>query len=172
MKLFKSLLIAPAALGLLAPMSANSNEIDFQSISTYSDAEFQEVDSDSFNYSSEKDTLLSGGEGLVDSSDSFSDSFSTTTTASFSAEAILGAVSTELDAPAGTEAVSFDYQYQIGLTSSFTGEDSLSVTIDAAGPSGDVDANDVSLDSGSAQFFDMDATSDALVVDGIFDTSY
>ena len=167
MKLFKSLLIAPAALGLLAPMSANANEIDFQSISNYSDAEYQELDSDSFNYPSVNNTLLSGGEGLVDSSDSFSDSFSSTTTASFSAEAILGGISTELPVVDGAEAVSFDYQYQIGLTSSFTGEDSLSVTIDAGGPTGEVDANDVSLDSASAALFDMNATDDALVVDGI-----
>ena len=167
MKLFKSLLIAPAALGLLAPMSANSNEIDFQSISNYSDAEYQELDSDSFDYPSANNTLISGGEGLVDSSDSFSDSFSSTTTASFSAEAILGGISTELPVVDGTEAVSFDYQYQIGLTSSFTGEDSLAVTIDVGGPTGEVDANDVSLDSTSSAVFGMDATDDALVVDGI-----
>ena len=167
MKLFKSLLIAPAALGLLAPMSAQANEIDFQSISNYSDAEYQEFDLNSFNHSSLNNTLLSGGEGLVDSTDSFSDSFSSTTSASFSAEAILGGISTDLPVLDGGEAVSFDYQYNIGLTSSFTGEDALSVTIDVGGPTGEVNGDDVSLDSASANFFDMQMTNDALVVDGI-----
>ena len=164
MKLFKSLLIAPATLGLLAPLPSISSEIDFQSISKYSNAEY-EIDSNTFNYSPTNNTLLSGGEGLVESSSS--DSFSSTTTASFSAEAILGGVSSDL---AVSEAVSFDYQYQIGLTSSFTGEDTLSVTIDAAGPSGvapaDASGDDVAM-SESAMFFGMDSTDDALVVDGI-----
>ena len=86
--------------------------------------------------------------------------FSDTTSASFSAEAILGGVSSDFDV---SEAVSFDYQYQIGLTSSFTGEDSLSVTIDAAGP----DGADNAVNSESSGFFGMDATDDVLVVDGI-----
>ncbi len=157
MKLFKSLLVAPATLGLLAPLPSISSEIDFQAISNYSDVESEEIDLNTFNYSStDNNTLLSGGEGLVESSSS--DSFSSTTSASFSAEAILGGASS--DNAAISEAVSFDYQYQIGLTSSFTGEDTLSVTIDASGPSG-------TDDSASAVFFAMDTTDDALVVDGI-----
>ena len=76
--------------------------------------------------------MLSGGEGLVES-DSI-DSFSSTTSASFSAEAILGGISSDVLTTANTgqeiEAVSLDYQYGISLTSSFTGEDSLDVTID------------------------------------------
>ena len=151
MKLFKSLLIAPAALGLLSPMSAISSEVDFQAISKYSNAEY-ELDSNSFNYLPKTNTLLSGGEGLVDSYSS--DSFSSTTSASFSAEAILGGISTDL---AASEAVSFDYQYQIGLTSSFTGEDSLDVTIDAGSTTG----------TSTEALFGMDATAGFLQVDGI-----
>ena len=155
MKLFKSLLIAPATLGLLAPFSAISSEVDFQAISKYSNSEYQELDSNSFNYLPTNKTLLSGGEGLVESDSP--DSFSTTTSASFSAEAILGGASSDL---AVDEAVSFDYQYQIGLTSSFTGEDSLDVTIDVGGPTG-------TGDSPSSVLFGMDATDDAMIVDGI-----
>ena len=155
MKLFKSLLIAPATLGLLAPFSAISSEVDFQAISKYSNSEYQELDSNSFNYLPTNNTLLSGGEGLVESDSP--DSFSTTTSASFSAEAILGGASSDL---AVDEAVSFDYQYQIGLTSSFTGEDSLDVTIDVGGPTG-------TGDSPSSVLFGMDATDDAMIVDGI-----
>ena len=44
MKLFKSLLIAPATLGLLAPMSANATEINLNEISNYSDIENVELE--------------------------------------------------------------------------------------------------------------------------------
>ncbi len=156
MKLFKSLLIAPATLGLLAPMSAISSEVDFQAISEYSNSEYK-LDSNSFNHLSAEDTLLSGGEGLVESSSP--DSFSSTTSASFTAEGILGGISTDVAAQPGAdvEALSLDYQYQIGLTSSFTGEDSLDVTIDAGGPGG----------TQTSIFMGMDTTTDALVVDGL-----
>ena len=145
MKLFKSLLVAPATLGLLAPMSATANEV------TIND----------FNPAEEIAVTNSRVDGLEARINNFeAGGFSDTTSASFSAEAILGGVSTEI---AGvSEAVSFDYQYQIGLTSSFTGEDSLDVTIDVGGPT-DTAANN----STSATFFAMDTTNDALVVDGI-----
>tara|TARA_A100001035_G_scaffold246487_1_gene215432 strand:+ start:50 stop:1207 length:1158 start_codon:yes stop_codon:yes gene_type:complete len=164
MKLFKSLLVAPATLGLLSPLSAISGEVDFQAISKYSDSEY-ELDSNSFKNLSTNNTLLSGGEGLVEFDSS--DSFSSTTSASFSAEAILGGISTDDTAILTTdpnfhiEAVSLDYQYQIGLTSSFTGEDSLDVTIDVGG-SGAVNGT-----TASSALYGMDATDDALVVDGI-----
>ena len=39
MKLFQRLLVAPAALGLLSPISANANEVNLNDISNYSDVE-------------------------------------------------------------------------------------------------------------------------------------
>ena len=39
MKLFKSLLIAPATLGLLAPMSVTANELNINDVSSYSSSE-------------------------------------------------------------------------------------------------------------------------------------
>ena len=39
MKLFKSLLVAPATLGLLVPMSANAAEVNLNEIANYSDTE-------------------------------------------------------------------------------------------------------------------------------------
>ena len=48
MKLFKSLLVAPATLGLLAPMNANATEVNLNEISNYSDVESIEFDT-SFN---------------------------------------------------------------------------------------------------------------------------
>ena len=133
MKLFRNLLIAPASIGLLAPIAANANEVNLNQISNYSEVDTVEV-ANSFNKvecDSSLKPLLAGGEGMVGSS--HDGGFSSTTSASFSAEAILGGISTDLET---SEAVSFDYQYQIGLTSSFTGEDSLDVTIDAGGSTG------------------------------------
>ena len=68
MKLFKKLLVAPAALGLLAPISAGASDVNFDAISSYSD-DVVEVDSNSFKSLSSNETLISGGEGLVDSHD-------------------------------------------------------------------------------------------------------
>ena len=36
MKLFQQLLVAPAAIGLFAPLSANASEVNFEAISKYS----------------------------------------------------------------------------------------------------------------------------------------
>ena len=144
MKLFKSLLVAPATLGLLAPMSAMANEV------TISD----------FNPAEEIAVTNSRVDGLEARINNFeAGGFSDTTSASFTAEGILGGISTDVAANPGAdvEALSLDYQYQIGLTSSFTGEDSLDVTIDAGGPGG----------TQTSAFMGMDTTTDALVVDGL-----
>ena len=53
MKLFQRLLVAPAALGLLSPISANANEVNLKDISNYSDVENIEL-ANSFNFSSLK----------------------------------------------------------------------------------------------------------------------
>ena len=140
MKLFKSLLVAPATLGLLAPMSATANEITIN--------DFNPV---------VEETLLAGGEGLVDDH-SHDGSFSETTTASFSADMAIGAIDgmgTSSTVTDGTEAISFTYGFQIDLTTSFTGEDSFDVSIDAG--------------SGQATLgeFDLNSTADELTVDGL-----
>ena len=154
MKLFKSLLVAPATLGLLAPLSAAASEVNFNAISDYSD-ETIEVDINSFTPLPNKPMFLSGGEGLVDSHN-HDGGFSETTTASFSLDTVIGAVDGGNDA---TEAMSFDYQMNIGLSSSFTGEDSLDVTIDIGG-------TDASVTEASS-IMGFQATSNALEVDGI-----
>ena len=152
MKLFKSLLVAPATLGLLAPFSVNANEVNLNDISNYSD-----VDSIEFANSFEKEestqsTLLAGGEGLVDSYDG---SFSTTTTASFGADFVIGAVD---GAGYLKEATTFEYQYGMNLSTSFTGEDSLDLTIETGNAGATV---------GSTAVLNMNAMSDVMNLDGI-----
>ena len=141
MKLFKSLLVAPATLGLLAPMSATANEI------TISD----------FTPVVEK-TLLAGGEGLVDST-SYDGGFSETTTASFSVDMAIGAIDGQnltSSTTDGYEATNVIYGFQIDLNTSFTGEDSLDVSIDAGNATADTLGE-----------FDLNGGGDALSVDGV-----
>ena len=49
MKLFNQLLVAPAALGLLAPLSAIASEVNISEISSYSDIE-QTVEEEVFDH--------------------------------------------------------------------------------------------------------------------------
>jgi len=145
MKLFQQLLVAPAALGLLAPLSVSASEVNFDDISTYSNDNL-EIDVNSFNQKS-TNNLLAGGEGLVDSSDTIG-GFSETTTASFGVDFVVGA-----EDGAASEAAAFGYQMGIGLSTSFTGEDSLDVAID--------------IGDGTSGALAFDDTSDVLTVDGL-----
>ena len=151
MKLFQQLLIAPAAIGLMAPLSVSASEINLEAISNYSD-DTLEIDGDSFKQKSSNNNLLSGGEGLVESSD-ITGGFSETTTASFGVDFLVGAVD-----GASSEAATFDYQMGIGLETSFTGEDSLSATIDIGNAASAI---------GGADGLNFDSTSDVLTLDGL-----
>ena len=122
MKLFQRLLVAPAALGLLAPISASANEVNLNEISNYSNVENIDFANSFNNDLSTESTLLAGGEGLVETT---SDSFSSTTTASFSSTFYVGSIDEGDDDGLTT----FTYDFGIGLETSFTGEDSLSVAI-------------------------------------------
>ena len=161
MKLFKSLLIAPATLGLLAPMSVTANELNINDVSGYSSSEEIQNISE-FNPAKEIAVTNSRVDGLEARFNNFeAGSFSETTTASFSADMFLGAVDGG-DFDANTigaqedSAVMTGYSFQIDLKTSFTGEDSLDVSIDA-GNSGA---------AGTAEF-DGNTAGDGLTVDGV-----
>ena len=153
MKLFQRLLIAPAALGLLAPMTAiNATEANLDGVSNYS-KEVNGISHNTFNNNSSTpealapNPLLAGGEGMS----SFDGGFSDTTTASFSADFLIGAV----DGHTSSEATSTGYGFQIDLSTSFTGEDVFAVSLDAG--------------AGAAQLAeaDLNSSGDGLIVDGI-----
>ena len=151
MKLFQRLLVAPAALGLFSPLAVNATEVNLNSISDYSGEEL-EINSNSFkSFSNEKPLLISGGEGLVDDVDSFS----TTTTASFSADFAIGGAGVE-GTTASSEGVMAGYGFQIDLNTSFTGEDSFDVSLDAG-----------NADDGNLDELDLNDSGDGLQVDGI-----
>ena len=91
MKLFQKLLLAPAAIGLFAPISANASEANLMDVSNYSQVDV-EVTQDTFKPLSSKNPLLAGGEGLGQDlvSDFDGDTFSSTTSASFSSDFLFG----------------------------------------------------------------------------------
>merc|ERR1712100_24723 len=142
MKLFKSLLVAPATLGLLAPMSAMANEV------TIND----------FNAAEEIAVTNSRVDGLEARLNNFeAGSFSETTTASFTVEGYLGFEDDDDAAAVDTDdAVVATYSFQLDLNTSFTGEDSLDISIDA-GNAG-IDGIDE---------FDGNSLGDGLRVDGV-----
>ena len=160
MKLFQRLLVAPAALGLLAPITANANEVNFKAISNYSD-----VDTIKFANSFNNDEfieiqLLAGGEGLVDDH-SHDGGFSETTTASFKVMAAIGAVDGKgisTGTTDGDEDLHAQYSFGMKLNTSFTGEDSLEIAIDA----GNADSA-----TPTDEFASMNNTADAMEVDGV-----
>ena len=140
MKLFKSLLVAPATLGLLAPIAATANEV------TIND----------FNAAEEIAVTNSRVDGLeARFNDLEAGSFSETTTASFGVDFLVGAVD-----GATSEKTEFAYSMGIGLETSFTGEDSLSATIDIGNA---VAASELGGTSG----MNFDGTTDALKLDGL-----
>ena len=143
MKLFKSLLIAPATLGLLAPMSATANEV---TISDFSPAEQLAI----------TNSRVDGLEARMNNIEA--GSFSETTTASFGVNMYAGV---EKDDDTGTndfdDNLTTGYDFSIGLNTSFTGEDSLDVAIIA----GDADQ------AGINEFGGDSTTDEALTMDGI-----
>jgi len=153
MKLFKSLLVAPATLGLLAPMSVTANELNLNDVSGYSSSEEIQNISE-FNPAEELAVTNSRVDGLEARFNNFeAGSFSETTTASFGVDMLVGAVD-----GGSTEATTFDYQMGIGLETSFTGEDSLSATIDIG---------EVGSAVGGADGLNFDSTGNRLELDGL-----
>ena len=148
MKLFKSLLVAPATLGLLAPLSATANELNLNDVSGYSSSEEIQNISE-FNPAEELAVTNSRVDGLEARFNNFeAGGFSETTTASFGVDFVVGA-----EDGAASEATSFGYQMGIGLETSFTGEDSLSASID--------------IGDGVSAALAFDDTDDALTLDGL-----
>jgi len=141
MKLFKSLLVAPATLGLLAPMAATANEV---TISDFAPAEELAI----------TNSRVDGLEARMNNFEA--GSFSETTTASFGLDFYLGALDDEVEGEkTADDAITFGYSLGIGLNTSFTGEDSLDITIDAG-----------NVTEGVAEF-DGNTGGDELTVDGI-----
>ncbi len=152
MKLFKKLLVAPAALGLLAPMAVTANEFNLTDVSDYTSTSEVESITD-FDAAKELAVTNSRVDGLEARFNNFeAGSFSETTTASFSVDFATGYE----DGTDAGDSLGAYYGFQIDLNTSFTGEDSLDVSLDGGNSGGQV----TELDLNST-------TSEALTVDGV-----
>ena len=154
MKLFKSLLVAPAALGLLSPIAVTANEINLTDVSDYSsNAEVSSISD--FDPAKELAATNSRVDGLEARFNNFeAGSFSETTTASFSADFAVGSE----DGTNAGDSVMGIYGFQIDLNTSFTGEDSLDISIDAG--NGGNGLSELDLNEGGGG-------DDVLTVDGV-----
>jgi len=139
------LLVAPATIGLLTPFSTFAGEANLNEISKYSNLEQIDLANAFVNDEPNYNSLLAGGEGLVDS-DSPDGSFSETTSASFSVDASIGAI----DGDSTTEKTVAAYQFNIGLSTSFTGEDSLDIAIDSGSDSAATADDPLAFDTGAS----------------------
>ena len=119
MKLFKNLLIAPATLGLLAPMSATATEV---TISDFTPAEQLAI----------TNSRVDGLEARLNNFEA--GGFSETTTASFGANFYAGFENDDDNPNAGVndddDNLTTGYDFGIKLTTSFTGEDKLETKFD------------------------------------------
>ena len=215
MKFFKSLLVAPAVIGFITPLSANPTNLNLNDSSIYAQESnipsFDSIYSSDWSFKAITDLATSRGclgsipngnisrleaasilnsclsnvaqlseieERLIEEfnpelalikssvdrietrmNEFEAGVFSPTTSASFSVDMAIGAVENLTDDPSTNlvdedqEKVGFDYGYQIDLTTSFTGEDSLDVSIDAG--------------QGKLSELDLNSGGNNLVVDGI-----
>ena len=126
MKIFQRLLIAPAALGLLAPISATATEV---TMSDFAAAEELAI----------TNSRIDGLEAKLNNFEA--GSFSETTSLSGSASFQVGAV----DGSTISEKVTATYSYDLDLNTSFTGDDNFYVGIETG--NGGFPAVDFSLDS-------------------------
>ena len=148
-------------------MSATANEINLAGVSGYSSSEEVQSISD-FDAAKELAVTNSRVDGLEARLNNFeAGSFSDTTTASFSADFMIGAVDglgISTGVTDGDEDLQAVYNFNIGLNTSFTGEDSLDIAIDA----GNALATGSPLSySGPLAEFDPETTADGLSVDGV-----
>ncbi len=107
MKLFQRLLVAPAALGLIAPLAANA---DITAVSTNSDTSSEVIQARVDGVEAQIGEIQAG-------------QFSSTTTMGGKAAFITGYV--DDDAESGTDSITMEYMYQLDMNTSFTGEDLL-----------------------------------------------
>ena len=107
MKLFQRLLVAPAALGLMAPLAANA---DISPVSSESDLSSEIIQARVDGVEAQLGEVMAG-------------QFSSSTTMSGKAAFITGYV--DDDGESDSDAITMEYMYQLNLNTSFTGEDNL-----------------------------------------------
>jgi len=132
MKLFQQMLVASAAIGLIAPIGAQANDINIEGMNSYSSSKSSSK-KQKFNSKTFSDQLAVTNtklDGLEDKVNEFeAGSFSDTTTLDGKAYFTLGAVDYSLASETASETTIGAYTYQMNLNTSFTGDDNLYVRI-------------------------------------------
>ena len=145
MKLFQRLLVAPAALGLMAPLAANA---DVTSVSNNSDLSSEVIQARVDGVEAQLGEIQAG-------------QFSSSTKMSGKAAFITGYV--DDDNESDTDSITMEYMYQINMNTSFSGRDNLYVRLKAG------NVADHFKDSGQATYLSATkSSSDNLVVDKIW----
>ena len=148
MKLFKTLLAAPAVLGLLVPLSTSASDINIVEMNSY--ARKKSSSKKQFNSNTFSQEVSKNIENVEIIDPTFkhieAGSFSETTTMSGAVSFQVGAV----DESDITQALTSTYSYDIDLNTSFTGDDNLYIGIET-GNSGSVAFNLDSSGGGADQ---------------------
>ena len=132
MKLFQQMLVASAAIGLIAPIGAQANDINIEGMNSYSrsksSSKKQQFNSKSF--ANELATVNEKIDGLESQFNDFeAGGFSDTTTMDGKAVFSVGALDADDSITALNENTVFQYMYVMNLNTSFTGDDNLYVRI-------------------------------------------
>ena len=142
MKLFQRLLVAPAALGLMAPLAANA---DVTAVSNESDLSSEVIQARVDGVEAQLGEIMAG-------------QFSSSTKMSGKAAFITGYV--DDDAESDTDSITMEYMYQLNMNTSFTGEDMLYTRLKAG------NVSDHFVDKGQGTYLSAGKnTSDSLTVD-------
>ena len=149
MKLFKSLLVTQAVLGLLAPVTASASEINLDEMNNYARKKsFSKKRFNSKTFTNQEFAKTNNSNKSIKAPINLFEagSFSDTTTMSGSASFVIGGIRNhDLENYTDTsEAINAHYSYNVDLNTSFNGEDNLFVGIET-GNAGS--GNTVLLDS-------------------------
>ena len=148
MKLFHQLLVAPVALGLLAPIAGNASEvINLDEMNSYS-RKTKKPSSRSFNYNTFVNKVnedLASTKTRIDALEPKqynyeAGGFSDTTVASQTASFLLSAAEGN-ELYDDSEQFMLNYYYGISLDTSFNGDDNLNVGIETGNTEGDVETS-------------------------------
>ena len=126
------MLVASAAIGLIAPIGAQANDINIEGMNSYSSSKSSSKKQkfNSKTFANELATVNEKIDGLETQINEFeAGSFSDTTTLDGKAYFTLGAVDYSLASETASEATIGAYTYQLNLNTSFTGDDNLYVRL-------------------------------------------
>jgi len=159
MKLFQKMLVAGTALSFIAPVASQASEtLNLEEMNSYvrSEKTSQRFDSNSFINDVKEDLakVNSRIDGLEAKQNNFeAGGFSDTTVLDGKAVFDVGSVDTDDDTYTGQ--AQFMYTYTMNLNTSFTGEDSLDISLDAGNANGPLAE------------FDFNGPDESLTVDGV-----